>query len=584
MLGLASRAWAAGQPGRAGRAGAAQAAAPPASSATTPRWSGSSRGCAPPSRPSSRSRPPSRDRGRSRFAYRRPDAARSAQRHVAAVGRWPAGTAAGTSPGFDRDRGAPRVVPAPPDRGRGRSGTGRAGVVRRAGRPRAARDDRPPGRRARRREPSVLRVRAGAGHTLRRRARSRSADVDDDWSTGRRGLRRHRGVSPTRSPASDPTSSSSSRSTLREAVIRRLQGAVDRPPGGRRDDRPCQRTRDRVGDLDRLSRLLTMVPWLLNRQGVALERGRPASSGVTESQLEADLELLFVCGTPGHLPDDLIEAEWEGGRVYLGNADTIARPLRLGVDEALALMVGLRALAAVPGLGERDAVEPRPGQARGRRPATRPPPAPASRSPIEGDAAAESLAAARHGPRRPAAAAPALPRAQPRRDDRARRRPDAGGQHRRAAGTSRAGATAPRTSGCSGSTGSRRSRSWTRTARRRRTPARATWTPASSRPVPTDLLVTLRLEPGAAWVSDYYPIERVEWLEGGSSLVSLRTADTALAAPAAVAPGGAGHRARAGLPRGRGAGRRPAGPGGLRGPRPVLAAGRVGWCTCGGGC
>ena len=46
-------------------------------------------------------------------------------------------------------------------------------------------------------------------------------------------------------------------------------------------------------------------------------------------------------------------------------------------------------------------------------------------------------------------------------------------------------------------------------------------------PSPTDLLVRLRLEPGAAWVSDYYPTERVEWLEGGSSLVSLRTADTA---------------------------------------------------------
>jgi len=49
-------------------------------------------------------------------------------------------------------------------------------------------------------------------------------------------------------------------------------------------------------------------------------------------------------------------AEWESGRVYLGNADTIKRPLRLGVDEALALIVGLRALAAVPGIGERDAV------------------------------------------------------------------------------------------------------------------------------------------------------------------------------------------------------------------------------------
>jgi len=105
----------------------------------------------------------------------------------------------------------------------------------------------------------------------------------------------------------------------------------------------------------RLSRLLTMVPWLLNRQGVEIEEAA-REFDVTPAQVEADLALLFLCGTPGGYHGDLIEAEWESGRVFLGNADTIRRPLRLGVDEALALIVGLRALAAVPGIGERDAV------------------------------------------------------------------------------------------------------------------------------------------------------------------------------------------------------------------------------------
>ncbi len=105
----------------------------------------------------------------------------------------------------------------------------------------------------------------------------------------------------------------------------------------------------------RLSRLLTMVPWLLNRQGVEIDEAA-REFAVTPAQVEADLALLFLCGTPGGYPGDLIEAEWESGRVFLGNADTINRPLRLGVDEALALIVGLRALAAVPGIGERDAV------------------------------------------------------------------------------------------------------------------------------------------------------------------------------------------------------------------------------------
>ena len=110
------------------------------------------------------------------------------------------------------------------------------------------------------------------------------------------------------------------------------------------------------GATERLSRLLAMVPYLITRQGIPL--GEAARQfGITERQLVKDLELLFVCGTPGHFPDDLIEAEWDSGHVYLGNAEEIARPLRLGVDEALALLVGLRALAEVPGLHDRGALD-----------------------------------------------------------------------------------------------------------------------------------------------------------------------------------------------------------------------------------
>jgi proteasome accessory factor C len=107
---------------------------------------------------------------------------------------------------------------------------------------------------------------------------------------------------------------------------------------------------------ERLSRLLTLVPYLVTRQGIPLARAA-ADFGITEAALVKDLELLFVCGTPGHMPDDLIDAEWDDGHVYLRNADTLARPLRLGVDEALALIVGLRALAEVPGLHDREALD-----------------------------------------------------------------------------------------------------------------------------------------------------------------------------------------------------------------------------------
>ena len=106
----------------------------------------------------------------------------------------------------------------------------------------------------------------------------------------------------------------------------------------------------------RLGRLLTMVPWLLQHPGAPI--GAVATTfDITPAQVEADLSLIFLCGTPGGMPQDLIEADWEGGEVYVGNADEISRPLRLAPDEALTLMVGLRALAAVPGLADPAVVE-----------------------------------------------------------------------------------------------------------------------------------------------------------------------------------------------------------------------------------
>jgi proteasome accessory factor C len=99
-----------------------------------------------------------------------------------------------------------------------------------------------------------------------------------------------------------------------------------------------------------------MVPWLLERQGVPL-KDAARHFGISEPELVKDLELLFVCGTPGHMPDDLIAADWESGKVYLDNADAISRPLRLALDEAITLLAGLRTLADVPGLHDRAPVQ-----------------------------------------------------------------------------------------------------------------------------------------------------------------------------------------------------------------------------------
>ena len=267
-----------------------------------------------------------------------------------------------------------------------------------------------------------------------------------------------------------------------------------------------------------------MVPWLLNRQGVEIEE-TAREFGVTPAQVEADLALLFLCGTPGGYHGDLIEAEWESGRVFLANADTIKRPLRLGVDEALALIVGLRALAAVPGIGERDAVVRALAKLEA---ATGSASAGSSRIQVVIDEGAgkEALALAQQ-----ALAAHRrvhLRYLVPGRDESTERDVDPmrvinfdaqwyleGWCHRAEDvrlfrvdriesltildedGTAPAGAE-PRDLDS------------------------GVFTPHAE-----DQLVRVALGPGAAWVSEYYPTESVEPMQGGGAVITLRTADTA---------------------------------------------------------
>ena len=108
--------------------------------------------------------------------------------------------------------------------------------------------------------------------------------------------------------------------------------------------------------VDRLGRLLNLVPYLLARPGIRVADAA-ADLGITERQLREDLELLWVCGLPGYGPGDLIDMAFDGDRVTVTYDAGIDRPLRLTQDEALALVVALRMLAETPGTGTKDAVE-----------------------------------------------------------------------------------------------------------------------------------------------------------------------------------------------------------------------------------
>lgn len=106
----------------------------------------------------------------------------------------------------------------------------------------------------------------------------------------------------------------------------------------------------------RLPRLLAMVPYFLARPGIPTAEAA-ADFGITEKQLIKDLDLLWVCGLPGHGPGDLIDLNYEGSTVSIIFDAGMSRPLRLSAEEALVLVVALRTLAETPGLADSEAVQ-----------------------------------------------------------------------------------------------------------------------------------------------------------------------------------------------------------------------------------
>ncbi|MDP2013172.1 MAG: WYL domain-containing protein, partial [Actinomycetota bacterium] len=103
----------------------------------------------------------------------------------------------------------------------------------------------------------------------------------------------------------------------------------------------------------RLSRLMTMVPWLVAHDGVSIKEAAE-HFGISVEQCEKDLWLLVVCGLPGHGPDQLVDIQfWDDGRIHVIDPQTLDRPLRLSGDEIMSLLVALRLLLQVPGTHDR---------------------------------------------------------------------------------------------------------------------------------------------------------------------------------------------------------------------------------------
>lgn len=100
--------------------------------------------------------------------------------------------------------------------------------------------------------------------------------------------------------------------------------------------------------LDRMPRLLGLVPYLLRNPGADLAE-TAARFDVDPETLEKDLELLTLTGLPGGMPDDLIDIDWESDGIYLSNADLVSLPARLSPEEGAALVLALDYLESVAG-------------------------------------------------------------------------------------------------------------------------------------------------------------------------------------------------------------------------------------------
>ena len=103
----------------------------------------------------------------------------------------------------------------------------------------------------------------------------------------------------------------------------------------------------RPSAVERLSRLLAIVPWVVAHDGPLVSEVCERFA-ISERELVADLNLLFLCGAYPYTPDALIEVDFDGGRVWVRFADWFRRPVRLSPPEALALVAAARAMLEVP--------------------------------------------------------------------------------------------------------------------------------------------------------------------------------------------------------------------------------------------
>jgi len=94
---------------------------------------------------------------------------------------------------------------------------------------------------------------------------------------------------------------------------------------------------------DRLTRILTMIPYIRKHPGIRV-RDLAAYAACDPAEILSDLDAVILCGVPPYLPSDYISVVLEGDRIHLAFAEHFQRPVNLTLEEALGLSLALERL------------------------------------------------------------------------------------------------------------------------------------------------------------------------------------------------------------------------------------------------
>ena len=97
--------------------------------------------------------------------------------------------------------------------------------------------------------------------------------------------------------------------------------------------------------IDRTKRALDLIPYVMERPGITVQE-LARDFTVSEKQIRADLDLLFVCGLPGYSPLELIDISTDDDFVDVIEPQLLDQPRNLTRRESVALVIALEALAS----------------------------------------------------------------------------------------------------------------------------------------------------------------------------------------------------------------------------------------------